>query len=453
MNMKTSAAYILAFALLLTGCNNGGSDWDGNIDLAPDPIETEGGISVDGLRKADMTPFIMPREGTKEYDHYNSLLRTEEVCFPGRLYLQGRTYEGEVIVRLSNTIFREGTGLLQAQPGERRLIFAVAITEDGDSLMKVDKETGQETVMYHAEGGVISRMVCDQYGEFICFTIGRKVLLLNTCTNEVEVIGECEGSIMTLRSSHSSFIWMDSKGKSFGYSLVESEENDTTTDEHQHHERYDYTYRPQEDQPEIFDLYLCCLDSEDEVLLLENITKAVYPWVPMGSVVYTDLVQVENKYIASVNIRNGDIEQVYSAVSGDMELLGAASMTDDSSGKDYINGFFVREEDYVIWVDGRNFTATPQFRLENGLLENDSGECEFYCAPFAQLSNEIPAEYFGDSFDRDDFYICDECDNDYCIWADGNGDYYWYHPHSGENEEIEFTVCSRLPFAFISKRD
>lgn len=448
MTKMKSTAFLLALALLLTGCNND-SDWDGDIDLAPYPDET--GVLVDGLRKANMTPFIMPQEGTKEYDYYNGLLRTEEFCFPGRLYLQGSTDEGEIIIRLSNTVLREGTGLLQAQPGERKLIFAVAMTEDGDSLLKVDKETGQETVLYRTEGGIISRMAESRYGKYICFTAGKKVLLLNTCTDEVELIGECEGTIYALKSSYSSFSWTDSTGKSFSYSL-EPEESDTTTD------KLYCDFRPRDDRREIFDLYLCTPETGEEELLLENITKIVYPMtLSTESNTYTDFVQVENKYIASVNRKNGYVETVYHAVSGDMELLGAASKTDESSGEEFVNGIFVREEDQVIWVDVRSFAATPQFRLENGLMESDLGtfEYEFYPAPFAQLSKETLMHTGLDiDFDFSRFYICDECDSDYCIWADRNGDYYWYHPHSGENEEIEFTVATALLiFPFISQRD
>ena len=82
----------------------------------------------------------------------------------------------------------------------------------------------------------------------------------------------------------------------------------------------------------------------------------------------------------------------------------------------------------MINLRGDSFEAEVLFELENGL-----SKMNFY--PYAE--SQLAYGFLEDE-DTSDFYICEECSlkENYFIWADNDMNWFWYHPHSGENEPI-----------------
>lgn len=432
---------ILVLVLLLAGCK-GNNNHGEEIDLAPDPIQTEepARLTLDSLRKSSMTPFIMPQYGTEDYDYYSSLLTWGDECIPGKLYLKcavSRTEEA--ILLLSDLDFRIETGMYNFQPWDRRMIYAVAVGEDGDSLVKVDQETGQDTTLYHVDGERIRFMLKDGN---IYFSSGSRILCLNIYTDEVETFAECEGEVSDLAATLGSIAWADGGGNYFLYDYEKGEGVPIDYEElFPFHERYYYFFRDQEDG--ISTLYLVTRETDEEELIEDNIKAVLYAsvnqiYAQVGNeyITYVDdtYAQVGNECIIYVDNTYGNIETVYNAVTDDMELIGCAKKQPADFEDRWL--IYVREGDELVVLDSETQETSTLFRLENGLsdLMNASivTECQAASANF---------DYnFIEGVSDQDFYICGECaDNNLpCfIWADKDKDWFWYHPHSGDNERIE----------------
>lgn len=442
MKKLTDIICIFAAALLLAGCNSGSGE---EIDLSPDPIETEEErLTLDSLRKSEMNPFIMPQYGTEEYDYYSSMLSWGDPCIPGKLYLQCTVNRNEsAILLLSDIDFREETGMYNFQPWDRKKIYAVAVGKDGeegDSLMKVDQENGEETVLYHADGEEIRFMM--NQGYYIYFSSGSRILYVNIYTDEVETLAECEGEVTDLAYTLNSIAWADGDGKYFLYDQEKEEGVPIDYDElFPFNELYHYYFRDGEDG--ISTLYLVTEKTGEEELIEDNITVVLYASVRL---IYA---QVGNDRIISVNNRNGDMETVYYAQTEDMELLNASVIMDEPTENVYVSGLFVREEQDIVRVDLDTMETKTLFRLENGLAEDNYGGHELYGCLFAENSLDVLMR-IENELDMDKFYICEDCDRDYCIWEDKDLNWFWYHPHSGENEEVEVTMVSEC--AYITQK-
>lgn len=439
MKMKTGIIGMIT-ALLLTGCSTNSGE---EIDLAPMPIETEEPrLTLNSFRRSEMTPFIMPQYGTEDYDYYSSLLSWGDECVPGKLYLLCRVSQTEeAILLLSDTVFKVETGMYNFLPWERKQIYAVTAEESGDTLMKVDQETGQETVLYHAEGERIDHMAADSFTPHdFYFTSGNKVMQLNIYTDEVTELTEIEGEFSDLELALNSVAWVDGEGNYFQYYYETGEVVETTYEElHPFGEGYWYYFIDRDGEPDVCDLYLANWETGEEELIMENITSMLYASV---SLIYA---QVGTDSIISVNNENGDIETVYYAKTDDMELVHVSAKIDG----EYADELYVREGEEIVRIDLDTLEAETLFSLENGLMKVVYGGYVFHDSNFVEYSLEVlDSNEFG--YDMDKFYICGECDGDYCLWADKDRNWFWYHPHSGENEGVE--VSTVTGYAFITQR-
>lgn len=432
-----------AAALLLAGCNSGSGE---EIDLSPDPIETEEErLTLDSLRKSNMNPFIMPGYGTEEYDYYSSMLTWGDECIPGKLYLQCTVNRNEsAILLLSDIIFKEAAGLYSYQPWDRKMIYAVAVGEDGeegDSLLKVDQETGQDTTLYHVDGEAIDFMI--NLGHYIYFSSGSRILYVNLYTDEVDLFVECEGEVTDLAYTLDSIAWAEGDGKYFLYDREEKEGVPINYDElFPFNELYYYIFRNCEDGTE--QLYLVTAETDEEELIADNVTRVLYASVRLM------YAQVGNDRIISVNNRDGNIETVYYAQTEDTELLSVSVIMDEPTENVYVSGLFLREGQDIVRADLDATETKTLFRLENGLAEDSYGGRELYGCQFAENSLDMLMR-IENELDMDKFYICEDCDRDYCIWADKDRNWFWYHPHSGENEDVEVTMVSGC--AYITQKE
>lgn len=456
--MKKGKCLAFVLALLLTACSSGGED----IDLAPFPMETEDTrASLDQLRRSSMDPFIMPYADTEEYEYYSSLLTWGDDCVPGQLYLLSRiSNSDEAILKISDRAFRIEAGLVNVQPFDRPMIYAVAITDGGDCLMKIDQETGQETALYSAEGKAIEHMTVSSYlsrhsslkdGDYLYFSDGENIMRLDFFSEEITVLAVCEGGVQELMLYKGQPAWQDADGAYYLYSAETGESVPVTYEDlHPFSDTYYYTILAREDDPEIYDLYLQILDTTEKELILENITKTLYSFTVSGQKdVLTLYVQVGNECIVSANQSSGEIKTVYESVTGDMELLDIATRGVAVPDNRQLEGVYVRDGDDVVRVDGVTFEAGTLFHLENGM----SG----FHDDFSVRENRTML--YADSTWRDDdreYYICGECDSNdlpFFIWADKDGSWFWYHSHSGVNEEIELIPDYWLNYYFIRQKE
>ena len=115
-NSVKGICFAVVLSLLLAGCNNSKGE---DIDLAPDPIETEDtGVSLDELRRSSMTPFIMTPEGTEKYEYYSGMLTWGDGYVPGQLYLLSRSSDDSgAILKISDRTFRIETEEDNTQSG------------------------------------------------------------------------------------------------------------------------------------------------------------------------------------------------------------------------------------------------------------------------------------------------------------------------------------------------
>lgn len=457
--MKKRMCFALVLALLLTACDNHSGE---DIDLAPFPIETDDTrASLDELRRSDMTPFIMPQYGTENYDYYNGLLSWGDECVPGQLYLLSKLNNtDEAVLKISDRTFRIETGLINVQPMFRRMIYAVAVTDGGDLLVKIDQETGEETVLYYVKGKEIGLMAASSHlspystlheDEYLYFSDGNDIMRLDFFSDEVITIAESNIQLQELMLFHGELAWQDIEGDYFLHNS-ETGENVSVTyaDLHPFSDSYYYNLCAREDDPEISDLYLQTLNTPEMELVLENITKTLYTFTVSGQKdVLTLYAQVGNEYIASANQSSGEIKTVYESVTGDMELLDVAVKGVAVPDNKQLEGVYVRDGDDVVRVDGVTFEAGTLFHLENGMSE--------FRDDFSVRENR--SMLYADSTRLDDYreyYICGECDSSdlpFFIWADKGGSWFWYHFHSGVNEEIELIPDYWLNYYFIRQKE
>lgn len=122
--------------------------------------------------------------------------------------------------------------------------------------------------------------------------------------------------------------------------------------------------------------------------------------------------------ILSVDKVSGTFNIVYNSQSGSIELMTSSDrFSDDSSYLFFRDGNSLR---YLIPATGEAIICA----------ESEVADIKGRAFVYERTNKSGIPEY--------DAFICDECVDGFIIWADGKGQYYWYHVHSGENEPIDF---------------
>ena len=127
----------------------------------------------------------------------------------------------------------------------------------------------------------------------------------------------------------------------------------------------------------------------------------------------------DGKNIVKLNGNTLKAETAYTSRQAGLEFLDRYT---------YSDAWLLRDGNVLINLYGDGLEAEELFTLENGL-----SKMNFY--PYAE--SQLAYGFLEDE-DTSDFYICEECSlkENYFIWADNDMNWFWYHPHSGENEPI-----------------
>ena len=123
--------------------------------------------------------------------------------------------------------------------------------------------------------------------------------------------------------------------------------------------------------------------------------------------------------LLAVDKTTGTFNILYTSQSGRIELMTGSNLEADDSS-------------CLFFKDGNSLRY---FAPSTGMV-HDCAESEIADIKGAAFIHERVNE----GVDESDAYICDDCAEEFVIWADGDGQYYWYHVHSGENEPIDFQL-------------
>ena len=113
---------------------------------------------------------------------------------------------------------------------------------------------------------------------------------------------------------------------------------------------------------------------------------------------------------------------VYLARNGELDVIGAYTV--------FWNTWLIRDGNKVLKTSANELKTETLFEVDNGIT--DAKFYDYFTGAYYNMMKEYP------DVDMSDFYRCEECDmdGDYVIWADNDGNWFWYHPHSGENMPI-----------------
>ena len=206
---------------------------------------------------------------------------------------------------------------------------------------------------------------------------------------------------------------------------------------------------------EIVDLYRVNNATDERELILADITNHITYDDDIIAYLEVDKIELgtgtDAPYIASFNKETGEINTIYTAKSNDMELF---NWYYTQSGD-----LLIKDGDKIRRIDTDTLKATTLFRLSNGMFAS-------YPEQFASLKqryklisgNEVESDlerlqrFFPDD-DLSDYYICDQCkgSDEFCIWEDQDENWFWYHPHSRDNEPIivDDERYDRTPDGFV----
>ena len=131
----------------------------------------------------------------------------------------------------------------------------------------------------------------------------------------------------------------------------------------------------------------------------------------------------DGEKILKVDKITGSYTVAYTPASGKVELMTPSERHGDNSGR-------------LFFKDGNRLCALdPSLDQVTVCAESESGITDIKCETF--VYERINKGMVSHS----DAYVCEKCGSEYfALWADGEGQYYWYHVHSGESEAIDFQL-------------
>ena len=199
------------------------------------------------------------------------------------------------------------------------------------------------------------------------------------------------------------------------------------------------------------ELYVENAETGERKLLLDNIIYACTN--ENGNIIA--LVNDTNTLILEVDAKTGYYETKYTAQSGNIKVLKYGENAIYQDGNKIFSFGLKGEEDLLLLDPDDSFEffhldACDVMRVNHELLDMNgeklfdlpNGLSGIYSYPFGMILNSDPADLsYSEYFPFDDFsdaYICDECvqQENYFVWEDENGNCFWYHPHSHEQEEV-----------------
>ena len=466
-------APVMAAALLLCGCqsdNDNENQHIEDIDLVGDISEattTAAAVatteppavpSADNISK--FTAFIMSEKPLSSY----KIVLGEENCVPGHMYIKG---PGNVVYPLLDIHFSDELGIFQSDT------HAYAVNdEDGSRVLKVDKLTGEYEVIYEAKSGAIDVFRRSQKvgaDKIYYLTDGSRIVRIYGDTDQVDVLAESESGLAFVNIPgevekiikddpwHDHYIceecsekgdyalWGDNDGNVYWYHCHTGENMQLDGSDMWELISYPSDSEVPGDSWLLNDLYFHNIYTDEEIFVAED--------TPNYCITDDDtaIVEVEKgegaPYIMAVNISARETEIIYTPQYGELETVNFLRRNEDPDSV-----LIIKDGDWLMRIDKETLDVTPLFRMDNGMFSSTPPQIDtkreyywIYTAGYAlnQLEwlkihyDEWLAEDYPD-MDFSSFYCCEDCigDPDAFYWKDGNGGYWWYHAHSGENEPI-----------------
>ena len=475
-----SIAPVMAAALLLCGCQNDNdneNDHIEDIDLVGDiseDITTTAAASVTTTEPpavptidniSSFSAFIMSENPSIIYKKALG----EENCIPGYMYIKG---PDNAVYPLLDMHFSADLGIFQSDA------HAYAVNdEDGSRVLKIDKLTGEYKVIYEAKSGIIDKFRRSKYGEndklIYYLTDGNRIVRIYRDSDRADVIAESESGIAfvhipgdiehgTLPDSYyiceecsekgDYALWGDNDGNIYWYHC-HTGENMMIDDPGM----WELKVNPSNSEAvgasnELNDLYFFNIYNGREMLITED---APHVYIIDDTAIIEAEKGEGSPCILAVNIPARETEIVYTPQYGDIEtvLLGYRMTELDEthlSLSDHV--LIIKDGDYLVSLTVGTPEAKTLFHLDNGMSDSlpiqfiserehywiySAGNAIYELDRLKRHYDEWLAEDYPD-MDFSSFYYCEDCidDPDAFYWKDGNGDFWWYHAHSGENEPI-----------------
>ena len=359
--------------------------------------------------------------------------------------------------------------------------------KDGNRLCALDPSSGQIKVCAESESG-ITDIKCEAF-------IYERINTGGVNESDAYVCEECGSEFFV--------IWADGEGQYYWYH-VHSGENEPIDFQLHYYPFYcfnDLVWKGSESEDwELnsggwqgyrgeWELYTRDKATREEVLLLDDVIYYYGNFAPHLSLA---VVSKDVSRLTVIDGRTGETEPIYEFQSNNIRLVDVSYRYFDD-GTEY-SFFLFKDGDSLIRLDGNTARTDEVYASQYGgleiidryqylfkdgdmvvraneeatgfetLFEAANGITEANFPFFAEIGRLNIQELFPDE-DVSDFYTCEECceNKDYIIWADDDANWFWYHPHSGENEPIKvdmesYSVFSEWdhweqPVPYITKRD
>lgn len=485
-DMRKVLAAALAAALCLAGCNDGSSDNDGSqnvdIDLAGDqsyqdiapPVTTTTSASAgEAASAAPTVPAgyklwcnIAPYEETDWFEHFCGKGEYE----PGYIYYELRDYggRGKPLALLEKKFKDSSDAYYQTDT----MMYAVSLE---DEVVEVDKRDGSYRVLYTAQYGSVDILACsdrvgDEEARLVYVNDGDYIVQIDKNTEEYTLPVHSEGGISEIYCQGTwlhvatcrycvydkdYIVWADSDENWFWYH-PEVDKNEPLVQGENALEKADPNWTIGE-------------EAEFSYPTLDGRTGAVeigctyedalgYRWYGMepgylyfGQGVYDDI----HPYLLLAK-RFDDTKTPYQnddyfyGVSEDKELCRVNKR--DGTYEVLCNGVtdfcctavpgFTEQAEYMLYSDGKNVIRMD---VETGGTEtvasSDSGVVRVIYYGWERLEWQ-ESVFANNAFDFS--LACEECkySQEYFMWEDGGGNYYWYHPERDESEPLDYNALT-----------
>ena len=132
----------------------------------------------------------------------------------------------------------------------------------------------------------------------------------------------------------------------------------------------------------------------------------------------------EENELLKVNKSDGSYEIVYTSQNGNITELNSSLLVTEK------NGVYLHEKGRLLYiVDGKDIVIMETNTGKYEIVHSDNGVVRTWWAGYQE---EIAAFH-------EDAYICGECgyNGNYVIWEDNESNFFWYHPETGEIEQLK----------------
>ncbi len=139
---------------------------------------------------------------------------------------------------------------------------------------------------------------------------------------------------------------------------------------------------------------------------------------------YVYCVSEDKKRLIAADKVSGQVIDVYTCTENEIEMFTNAS-SNKSQGT-------VHGTEYIFFKDGGRLVFVDSAAAKAQVVESENGISDIKVGKtFAEERVQIGV--------RSPYY-CEECDISGLLWADDSGQYYWYHPHLGENQPVDYAA-------------